>query len=53
MFDHAVNAVGKLNDILWWVVWIGRVGLMVGSIMVRSHGSSRDHALGWVEGKGC
>ncbi|THF97369.1 hypothetical protein TEA_014270 [Camellia sinensis var. sinensis] len=26
---------------------------MVGSIIVRSHGSSHDHTLGWVGGKGC
>ena len=45
MLGHADNVVGKLDKILWWVVWIRGVGLMVGSIIVRSHGSSRDHAL--------
>ncbi|KAF5947604.1 hypothetical protein HYC85_013561 [Camellia sinensis] len=39
----AVNAVGELGEILWSVVWIGRVGLMVDNIGVRSHGSSCDH----------
>ena len=43
LLGHAVNAVGELDKVLRWVVRIGGVGLVVGSIMVRSHGSSRDH----------
>ena len=45
MFGHAVDAVGKLDEVLWWVVWIGGVVLMVGIIIVRRLGSSRDHTL--------
>ena len=52
MLDQAVNAVGELGEILWWVVWIGRVSLVVGNIVVKSHGSSCDHPPWWVAGKG-
>ena len=43
LLSHAVDAIGELDEILWRLVWVGRVGLVVSSIVVRSHGSSRDH----------
>lgn len=44
LFGHTVDAIGELDEVLWWVVRIGRVGLVIGSVMVGSHGSSRYHA---------
>ncbi|CAL5401480.1 unnamed protein product [Camellia sinensis] len=51
LLGHAVNTVSKFDDVLWWVVWMGRVCLMIGGIMVGGHGPSRDHTPGRVRGK--
>ncbi|THG04299.1 hypothetical protein TEA_000763 [Camellia sinensis var. sinensis] len=47
----AVNAVGELGEILWWVVWVRGVGLGIGNVVLRSHGSSCDHPPWWVAGR--